>query len=86
MRKSGLVLLMFILVGGLLGGVLGEILRVLTPPGAVQNIFSKAIMPGLDPPLSVDLVMLKLTFGFVLKMNLLTLLGIFLGLYLYKNL
>jgi len=86
MRKSGLVLIMFIVVGGLLGGVLGEILRVLTPPGTVQNIFAKAIMPGLDPPLSIDLVMLKLTFGFVLKMNLLTLLGIFLGLYLYKNL
>ncbi len=42
-------------------------------------------MPGLDPPLSIDLVMLKVTFGFLLKMNLLTLLGIFLGLYLYKN-
>ena len=85
MRKSGWVLIMFILVGGLVGGVLGEILRVLTPPGTVQNIFAKAITPGLDPPLSIDLVMLKLTFGFILKMNLLTLLGIFLGLYLYKN-
>ena len=85
MRKSGLMLLLFILVGGLLGGVLGEILRVLTPPGTVQNIFAKAVMPGLDPPLTVDLVMLKLTFGFLLKMNLLTLLGIFLGIYLYKN-
>ena len=85
MRKSGLMLLLFILVGGLLGGVLGEILRVLTPPGTVQNIFAKAITPGFDPPLTIDLVMLKLTFGFILKMNLLTLLGIFLGIYLYKN-
>ena len=85
MRKSGWMLLVFILVGGLLGGVLGEILRVLTPPGTVQNLFAKAVTPGLDPPLSIDLVLLKLTFGFVLKMNLLTLLGIFLGIYLYKN-
>lgn len=86
MRKSGLMLLVFILVGGLLGGVLGEILRVLTPPGTVQNIFAKAIMLGLDPPLNFELFMLKLTFGFVFKINLLTLLGIFLGIYLYKNL
>lgn len=86
MRKSGWTLLLFIFIGGLLGGVLGEILRVLTPPGTVQNIFARAIMPGLDPPLTVDLVMLKFTIGFLFKLNLLTVLGMFLGLYLYKNL
>lgn len=85
MKKSGWTLLMFIFVGGLLGGVLGEILRVFTPPGTIQNIFSRAVSPGLDPPFTVDLVLLKVTIGFILKMNLLTLLGIFLGIYLYKN-
>ena len=85
MRKTGWMLILFILIGGLLGGVLGEILRVLTPPGNIQNIFARAVSPGLDPPFTVDLVMLKLTFGFRLKINLLTLLGMFLGTYLYKN-
>ena len=32
-----MLLLVFILLGGLLGGILGEILRILSPGGAIQN-------------------------------------------------
>ena len=85
MRKSPWLLLMFILLGGLLGGILGEILHVMAPKGTIQSIFSTALTPGINPPLTVDLVLLKITFGFVVKMNLLTFLGIFLGVYLYKQ-
>ena len=85
MRKTGWLLLLFVFIGGLFGGILGEILRVLTPPGTVQNIFAKSFMPGLDPPLTADLVLVKISFGFIFKMNLLTILGMCLGLYLYKN-
>jgi hypothetical protein len=85
MRKSPWLLLMFIVLGGLLGGILGEILHVMAPKGTIQNIFSTALTPGINPPLTVDLVLIKITFGFVVKMNLLTFLGIFLGVYLYKQ-
>ncbi|NKB82523.1 MAG: DUF4321 domain-containing protein [Nitrospirales bacterium] len=85
MKRSGLTLLGFIFVGGLLGGVLGEILRVFAPAGMIQDIFTQSVSPGLDPPFTVNLVLLKLTIGFIFKINLLTLLGIFLGIYLYKN-
>jgi hypothetical protein len=84
-RKSPWLLLLFILLGGLLGGILGEILRVMAPKGTIQNIFTTALTPGLNPPVTVDLVLLKLTFGIVLKMNLLSFLGMFLGIYLYKQ-
>jgi hypothetical protein len=85
MRKSPWLLLVFILLGGLLGGILGEILRIMAPGGAIQNIFATALTPGIHPPLTLDLVLLKVTFGFSLKMNLLTFLGMFLGIYLYKQ-
>ena len=85
MKKSGWTLLGFIFIGGLLGGILGEILTVFAPSEPIQTIFAKSVSPGLDPPLTVDLVLLKITFGFLFKVNLLTILGTFLGMYLYKN-
>ena len=85
MRKSPWILLLFILFGGLLGGILGEILRVMAPQGTIQNIFSTALTPGVNPPVTVDLNLFKLTVGFTIKMNLLTFLGAFLGIYIYKH-
>ena len=84
MRKSPWVLLLFILLGGLLGWTLGKTLQVIAPQGTIQNVFSTAINPGFGP-LTLDLVILKLTLGFAINMNLLTFLGILLGLYLYKQ-
>ena len=85
MRKSIGVLLIFILIGGMLGGIFGEILRVMAPNGAIQNIFASNFSPGINPPLAIDLVLLKLTFGFSIKVSLLSVLGMFLGAYLYKQ-
>lgn len=85
MKKSGWTLLGFIFIGGLLGGMLGEILTVFSPSEQIQTIFAKSVSPGIDPPLTVDLVLFKITFGFLFKINLLTILGILLGVYLYKN-
>lgn|GEM_PF-172652 len=86
MRKSPWMLLLFILIGGLLGGILGEILRVMAPQeGTIQRIFTTALTPGVDPPLVINFILLKITAGFTLKMNLLTFLGMFLGVYLYKQ-
>ncbi len=85
MRKSPWVLVMFVLVGGLLGGVMGEILQVIAPHGTIQSIFATNVTPGIHPPLTVDLVLLKLTIGFLFKMNVLSFIGILLGIYLYKQ-
>ena len=85
MKKSGWTLLGFIFIGGLLGGMLGEILTVFSPSEQIQTIFAKALSPGIDPPLTVNLILFKITIGFLLKVNLLTILGILLGVYLYKN-
>ena len=85
MRRSWWIFSGFIVMGGLLGGILGEILRVIAPQGTTQKIFATALAPGIDPPLTLDLVMFTITLGFTIKMNLLTFLGMLLGLYLYKQ-
>jgi len=85
MRKSIGVLLIFILIGGMLGGIFGEILSVMAPNGTIQNIFASTFSPGINPPLTIDLVLLKLAFGLSIKVSLLSVLGMFLGAYLYKQ-
>lgn len=85
MRKSPLLLLVFLLIGGLLGGILGEILRLMAPHGTIQNIFAAHFTPGINPPLTIDLILFNITMGFGLKISLLSILGMLLGVYLYKN-
>lgn len=84
-RKSPWILFIFVLIGGLLGGILGEILHVMAPQGTIQSIFATNYSPGINPPLTIDLVLIKLVFGFNLKVNILSILGMFIGIYLYKH-
>ncbi len=85
LKKTGRYLLLFIFIGGLLGSILGEILQVVSPQGAVRSIFGEALDLGFDPPVSVNLVLLTFTFGFLVKINLLSVIGMFLGAYIYKH-
>jgi uncharacterized protein DUF4321 len=84
-RKSPWLLLLCVLIGGLFGGLLGEILTAVAPPGIIQNIFSQALHPGLSPPVTIDLWLLKFTIGFTVKMNLLTFIGMIFGVFVYKQ-
>jgi len=84
-RKSPWLLLACVLIGGLFGGLLGEILTAVAPPGIIQNIFAQALHPGLSPPVTIDLWLLKFTIGFTVKMNLLTFIGMIFGVFVYKQ-
>jgi hypothetical protein len=84
-RKSPWILISCVLVGGLFGGLLGEVLVAVTPPGIIQNIFTQAVHPGLSPPVTLDLWLLKVTVGFTVKLNLISLIGIFFGVFVYKQ-
>ncbi len=85
LTKTPWLLFFFILLGGLLGGLLGEILRVIAPQGPLQDIFSRIHEIGLAPPLTVDLKLFTITLGFILRINLFSILGILLGIYIYKQ-
>ncbi|MCP9470828.1 MAG: DUF4321 domain-containing protein [Nitrospira sp.] len=51
----------------------------------IQSIFSTHFTPGINPPLTLDLVLLKLTVGIGVKINIISILGMFIGIYLYKH-
>jgi hypothetical protein len=85
LKRRGAGFFMLVLLGGaLVGSALGELLGVLLPTGVVRDFFTRAVMPGLNPPVTVDLLVVSLTFGFTLKLNIIALLGVVLMAYLLK--
>jgi hypothetical protein len=78
--------IVIIILGALIGAALGELIAYLFPGGILDRIFSRGISPGLDPPATLDLRIVSLTFGFVVRINLASLLGLVLGAYIYKQL
>jgi hypothetical protein len=84
-KDNAAILFVVMLFGALIGSVLGEILGLLAPGGLAEKIMTRSITFGLDPPGRVDLKILAFTLGFSFRMNLISLLGIFLAAFIYKK-
>jgi len=75
----------FIIIGGaLLGSFLGGFVGHTFPDGVIYDLFSKEISAGLQTT-TLDLRVMELTFGCVLKFNVPSVLGIFIAAYMYKS-
>ncbi|MCK5595690.1 DUF4321 domain-containing protein [bacterium] len=72
-------------ISTLVGTVAGEIFGVLIPEGFWHNVFAAGPKFQLGPA-PLDLVVLSITIGFGLKINLCGLLGIISGLLIYRKL
>jgi hypothetical protein len=74
-RRIGLVALVFFL-GVVVGSVVGEVIGLILPEGNVMRelfVSGKMLKVG---PLNLDLIVFTFTFGFSLKVNLVSVLGI----------
>ena len=74
-RRIGLVALAFFL-GVILGSVVGELIGLVLPEG---NVIRELFVSGKElsmSPVTVNLIVLTFTFGFSLKVNLISVLGI----------
>ncbi len=71
------ILLVFLILGLLIGSVVGELLALILPDGSVVEMFltHSIIRPALGPG-TIDLVVLTLTLGFSLKLNIISVLGV----------
>lgn len=79
--KSFWILLIFILSGLVIGGLLGDLASKvdwLWWLGFGQNF-------GLESPLVLDLSILKITFGFMVKINIASIIGIAIALFIYRK-
>jgi len=87
MSKDFIVLMIIIAAGALLGAVIGEAIgAAVRHDSLIYQMFVKGVSVGLQPPVTLSLVILTLTFGFTLKLNLSAVVGIVLALVLFRKL
>jgi len=85
LRKTPWLLIFFVVVGGLFGGLVAEILRAVAPTGPISGLFLENLTLGITTPITVDLYLLTVTFGAALKINLLSVIGVLMGIYIYRQ-
>ena len=81
MRKKSLGYIIFIIVvGALIGTALGEIIGVILPAGVVQDFFLRSASASIGPG-TIDIILLTLTLGFSIKLNVTGVIGILIAAY-----
>jgi len=78
-NKSFFVLLIVLLIGLVLGGVIGELFK------DYIKVLSYSETIGFSP-VTIDLAIVELTLGFVMRINLSGIIGIVIALLLFKEL
>ncbi|MEK6645120.1 MAG: DUF4321 domain-containing protein [Candidatus Firestonebacteria bacterium] len=73
------VYVIILVIGALFGTVLGEAIGAITPQGPIRDFFIKSIGPGLNPAPTLDLIVLTITLGFTIKLNVCSVIGILVG-------
>ncbi len=79
--KSIWILLIFILSGLVIGGLLGKL------AGSVPWLWWLSFEQefGLENPIVLDLNILKLTFGLMFKINIASIIGMIIAVFIYKK-
>ena len=80
-NKSVLILLLFILCGLVVGGFLGEL------ASKVDFLWwvSYGEEFGISSPVTIDLSIIKLTIGFMFKINISSIIGLILEIFIYRK-
>lgn len=84
MRKKSVAFIIFIIIiGALIGTALGEIIGLLIPSGVVQDFFLKSAHASIGPA-TLDIILLTLTLGFSIKLNVTGVIGILIAAYVLR--
>lgn len=79
-EKNFIVLLLFVLCGIVVGGLIGELTK-----NTSLSWLSYGQSFGLSNPVTLDIGILQLTFGIMFKINISSIIGLILGVILYRK-
>ena len=80
-EKNVLILIIFMLCGIVIGGLLGE----LTKGVSWLSWLSYGQTFGLSNPITLDLGVLQLTFGLLFKINVSSIIGMIISIFIYRK-
>jgi len=84
MRKERFwMLLLAIIIAIVSGALVGQLVEFFFPTGVVKLFFTRGVEFGIET-VTVDLVALKLTFGLMLKFNVISLIFTIIVIYYFK--
>ena len=83
--QSFIMWVVIIVVGALLGSFIGGGIGYFFPDGIIHDLFAKEVAAGLQPA-TLDLRLVELTFGCVLKFNVSSVVGIIVAAILFRSL
>lgn len=83
-RRTFLVYLMILASGLLIGGLLGQVLVWILPDGVVRDMFLTSV-EGSFGPARLDLSLVNLTLGAGIKLNIMSVVGVFAASYLFRS-
>lgn len=79
-NRNPWLLLLLIIVGIVIGGIIGDIL------GEEISFLQKSYSIGLTPPLQLDLSVIQLTFGFLIDVNVASVIGLIIAIIIFNKL
>jgi hypothetical protein len=83
--RGWLLLVLFLIIGAVLGGVLGEVLAKQAFFADLAPYLTKHYVLLNVPPLTVDLYIAQIVGGLVLQPSLMSILGMLLGIFIYRR-
>lgn len=81
-RRTG-VLILIVVLGALLGSALGTLLGKVLPSGPVKSFFLQSVDVGFRP-LHIDIAVLTFDFGLMLRLNIISVVGVMLIAYILR--
>jgi len=82
-KRSPGILILFLLLGAIIGSALGQLIAFIMPDGVVKQFFIRSATIGFDP-ITVNLGFINFTFGFNLILNVIGVVGIAFAAYILR--
>jgi hypothetical protein len=74
-KRSIAVIFLVLIIGAAVGTILGDVLGMILPEGVVKQFFLQSVSWGISP-VTLDVIVMTITFGLRIKFNISSVLGL----------